>query len=58
MLPAIVHHAKFAGRRLRGEARQDFIQETIANALVAFVALVRGKMSIAYPSVLAKYATA
>jgi hypothetical protein len=59
MLPQIVNHAKFAFRNLRGEARQDCIQETIANALVAFVALVRhGKMSIAYPSVLAKYATA
>jgi hypothetical protein len=59
MLPAIVHHAKYAFRHLRGEARQDAIQETIANALVAFVALVRrGKMAIAYPSVLAKYAIA
>jgi hypothetical protein len=58
-LPAIVRHAKYAFRHLRGEARQDAIQETIANALVAFVALVRrGKMSICYPTVLAKYATA
>ena len=46
-------------RHLRGEARQDAIQETIANALVAFVALVRrGKMSLAYPTVLARYAVA
>ena len=59
MVPQIVAHAKFAFRRLHGEARQDAIQETIANALVAFVALVRrGRMSLAYPSVLAKYATA
>jgi len=59
MLPAIVAHAKYAFRNLRGEARQDCIQETIANALVAFVALVRrGKMSIGYPTVLAKYAVA
>ena len=59
MLPQIVSHAKYSFRRLRGEARQDAIQETIANALVAFVALVRrGKMSIAYPSVLARYAAA
>ena len=59
MLPAIVTHAKIAFRHLRGEARQDAIQETVANALVAFVALVRrGRMSIAYPSVLAKYAVA
>jgi RNA polymerase sigma factor (sigma-70 family) len=59
MLPKIVDHAKVAFRHLRGEARQDAIQETIANALVAFVALVRrGKMSIAFPTVLAKYAVA
>ena len=58
-LPAIVAHAKYAFRHLRGEARQDAIQETIANSLVAFKALVsRGKMSLAYPTVLAKYATA
>ena len=58
-LPQIVHHAKYAFRHLRGEARQDCIHETIANALVAFKALVsRGKMSLAYPTVLAKYATA
>ena len=59
LLPAIVRHAKYAFRHLRGEARQDCIQETIANALVAFVALVRrGKMSLAYPTVLARYAVA
>src|ERR1035437_3420829 len=59
MLPAIVTHAKYAFRNLRGERRQDAIQEVIANSLVAFVALVRrGKMSIAYPTVLAKYAVA
>ena len=59
LLPQIVQHAKFAFRHLRGEARQDAIQETIANALVAFVALVRrGKMSLAYPTVLARYAVA
>jgi len=58
-LPQIVQHAKFAFCHLRGDARQDAIQETVANALVAFVALVhRGKMSLAYPTVLAKYATA
>ena len=59
LLPQIVQHAKFAFRHLRGEARQDAIQETVANALVAFVALVRrGKMAIAYPTVLARYAVA
>ncbi len=59
MLPQIVAHARVCFRHLRGEARQDAIQETMANALVAFVGLVgRGKMSIAYPTVLARYAVA
>jgi heat shock protein HspQ len=56
-LPATVARAKYAFRHLRGQDYQDAIQETVANALVAFAALVRrGKMSICYPTVLAKYA--
>jgi hypothetical protein len=48
MLPTIVIHAKIAFRHLRGEARTEAIEETIADALVAFVGPVRrGKMSIA-----------
>ncbi len=59
MLPAIVNHARFAFRHLKGEARQDAIQEVIANALVAFVRLVRRrKIALAYPTVLARYAVA
>jgi len=59
MVPKIVRHAKFSFRHLRSEARQDFIQEVVANAFVAFEALVRrGKMSLAYPTVLARYAAA
>lgn len=59
MLPKIVRHARIAFRHLRGQDYHDAIQETIANAFVAFKALVsRGKMSLAYPTVLAKYATA
>ncbi|MGA2031916.1 MAG: hypothetical protein ABSG68_06655 [Thermoguttaceae bacterium] len=59
MLPAIITHAKIAFGGLKPEARQDAIQETVANALVAFVALFRrGKVSLAYPTVLAKYAVA
>ena len=59
MLPQIVRHARMAFRHLHGQDYLDAIQETIANALVGFVALVRrGKMSLAYPTVLAKYATA
>jgi len=59
MIPQIVRHAKFAFRRLRGQDYQDTLLETIANALVAFVALVRrGKINLAYPTALAKYAAA
>lgn len=59
MLPAIVTQAKIAFRYLRGDARQDAIEETVANSFVAFVALAAaGRTSIAYPSVLARYAVA
>lgn len=59
LLPAIIRHAKYAFRHLKGEARQDAIQEIIANAFVAFVALVRcGRMSLAYSTPLAKFAVA
>jgi len=59
MLPAIVRHAKIAFRHVRGQDRQDKVQEAVANALVAFRRLVQlKKTDIAYPSVLAKYAVA
>ncbi len=59
MLPAIVRHAKIAFRHVRGQDRQDKVQEVVANALVAFRRLVQlKKTDLAYPSVLAKYAIA
>ena len=59
MLPAIQDQARFAFRRLDPEAREDAIQETIANALVAFVRLVqRKKADIAYPTPLVRFAVA
>ncbi len=59
MLPQILRHASYSFRSLHGDARQDAIAEVIANCVVAFKALVRrGKMDIAYPTVLARYATA
>lgn len=59
MLPAIQDQARFAFRRLNPEAREDAIQETIANALVAFVRLVqRQKADIAYPTPLVRFAVA
>lgn len=59
MLPTITRHARFA---FRGEAplqRAELVQETIANALNAYVRLVElGKAELAYPTVLARYAVA
>ena len=59
MLPAIEAQARFAFRRLDPEAREDAIQETIANALVAFVRLVqREKTNVAFPTALVRFAVA
>ncbi len=57
MLPAIIRHAKIAFRDCDPEGREELVQETVANCLVAYVRLVElGKQSIAYPTVLAMYA--
>ena len=57
MLPTIVRYARTAFRDLDADAREDLVQECVANCLVAFVRLVeRGKQSIAYPQVLSMYA--
>jgi hypothetical protein len=59
LLPAIVRTAQYSLRNLRGEALQDALQEVIASAFVAFVALVRrGKMDLAYGTVLGRLAAA
>jgi hypothetical protein len=59
MLPYILNHARIAFRHLRPEARQEAVQEVVCNAMVAYAALVkRGKVALAYPSVLARYAVA
>lgn len=59
MLPAIRTQVRFAFRGLRPEAREDAVQEAIANALVAFVRLVQlDKTDVAYPTALARYAIA
>ena len=59
MLPQIITHARIAFRHVRGQDRQDKIQEVVANALVAFHRLVQLKKAhLAYPTVLARYAVA
>jgi len=57
LLPAIRAHARIAFRALRPEARDDAIQEAVANACVAYVRLVQlGKQDFAYPSALVRFA--
>ena len=59
MLPAILRYARFASRDLEPDAREEFIQEVVANTLAAFVRLVElGKAEIAYATPLAIYAVA
>jgi hypothetical protein len=58
-MPAIRRQARFAFRHFRYDAREEAVAEAVANALVAFVRLVqRGKLDVAYPSALARYAVA
>ena len=59
MLPAIQRHARISFRHLDAEAREELVQEVIANSLVAFLRLLTlGKAELAYPSVLARYGAA
>lgn len=59
LLPAIRQHAQIEFRHLDPEARQEAVQEIVANALVAYVRLVRlGKQDVAYASPLARFAVA
>ncbi len=59
MLPAILRHARIASRDLDAEAREEFVQEVVANTLSAFVRLVElDKADIAYATPLATYAVA
>ena len=59
MLPAIVTHAKIAFRHLGAEAKQEAVQNVVANTWAALVGLAnRGKLDLAYPTVLARYGVA
>ncbi len=56
LLPAILKHAKFAFASLKPEARQEAVQEVVANACQAYARLVElGKTDIAYAAPLARY---
>ena len=57
MLPQIRRQALAAFRSQRFEAREELIQEVVANCFRAWVLLVRrGKESVAYPTPLAQFA--
>ena len=59
MMPTIRCHASIAFRHLKSEARDEAIAEVVANAFVAFLRLAElDKLSIAYPTVLARYGVA
>ena len=59
MLPVIRGYARGAFGHLKADLRQDLIQEVIANAMVAYVRLFeQGKIALAYPTVLARFAIA
>lgn len=59
LLPAIRQQARYAFRHLLPEAREEAIQEVVANAFVAYTRLAeQGKEEIAYATPLARYAVA
>ncbi len=59
LLPVIVNYVGPAFRELGIEAQAEAVQEAIANACVAYARLVeQGKESLAFATVLAKYAIA
>lgn len=56
MLPTIIRYAKIAFRNLDPEARQEAVQNVVTNSCAAVAALARrGKLDLAYPTVLAQY---
>ena len=57
MLPKIRNRARRAFRECSPELGEEWVQEVMANAYCAFMALVRrGKSDLAYPTPLANYA--
>ena len=59
MMSTIRRHASVAFRHLKSEARDEAIAEIVASAFVAFLRLAElDKLSIAYPTVLARYGVA
>jgi hypothetical protein len=56
MLPIVIRYAKRAFRTNDPEARQEAVQNVVANTTAAVAGLAkRGKLDLAYPTVLAKF---
>jgi len=59
MVPTIRRQACIAFRAVSPEAREELIEETVANCLIAYARLVaQGKQDLAYPTALARFAIA
>ena len=59
MLPAIRAQLQFAFRNLRPEERTEAMADAMANAAVVYARLYQlGKVDVAYPSALARFAAA
>jgi hypothetical protein len=59
MQPAIVRHARLAFRRLDSAAKEEAVDEVVANAFLAFARLVElNKTDLAFATVLARYGIA
>jgi hypothetical protein len=59
MMPAICLHARINFRHLDPEGREEAVQNCLTNAMVAYLRLYElGKVELAYPSALARYAVA
>ena len=59
ILPRIRRQARIAFRHLGPEAREDAVQEAVANACQTYARLAaRGKLSVVHPAALARYVVA
>jgi hypothetical protein len=59
MAPLIATHARICFQDLDPESREELIAETLSNAFCAFLRLAQlNRLSVAYPSALARYSVA
>jgi hypothetical protein len=57
MVPTIETYARMAFKHLNRDARREAVQDVVCNACCAYARLVElGKVELAYPTVLARYA--